>query len=204
MTNKQTISGLCLTFILLLPGFLRAQNRFAVSSTVEVKNAVIQQRDYWLHLFPDDDLTSFGFNSLEEKNNAVPGEPITVYHMFRDYNGNPNVQSAEEYLVPLIVMNEVRAFITVAYFEGSYQVVNGGEMNLAKDASPFIMQHHKSGTPLIWVKQLNYAADFIAVNTSSEPALQPLFTAKRAMVTEATSYKAAEQHFQSLPLSFNF
>lgn len=204
MTNKQTISGLCLTLILLLPGFLRAQNRFAVSGTEEVKNAVIQQRDYWLHLFPDDDLNSFGFNSADEKNNAVPGDPIAVYHMYRDFNGQPNMQPAEEFLVPLIVLNEVRAFITVAYFEGKYQVVNGGEMNLAKDASSFIMQHHKSGTPLIWVKQLNYAADFIAVNASSEPVLQPLFTAKRAMITEATTYKTAEQHFQSLPLSFNF
>jgi hypothetical protein len=91
----------------------------------------------------------------------------------------------------------------VAFFEGRYQVVAAGEMNLAKDASAYIMDHLSSRKNLIWLKQLNHQADFIAVG-ESEPVFHPLFTAETVNVTEPMNYSSLEKYFQSLPLSYNY
>jgi hypothetical protein len=47
---------------------------------------------------------------------AQPGNPIEVIHLYRDYDGNAGMSKPGEFLVPLIYDNEVRVFITVAFF----------------------------------------------------------------------------------------
>lgn len=204
MTNKQTWLGLCMACILLLPSITVAQNNFRLSDDYDKVQQATQSSESWLYLFPEDDLASFGFNSPGELMSAKAGNPVEVFYMFRDLDGNPGMTKSDEFLVPIIYNNEVRAFVTVAYFEGKYQVVSAGEMNLAKDASSTIMKQHASRTKLVWLKQLNYQADFIASgNASGNLMFQPLFTAKRAFVYEEATFNSLESYFQTLPLSFN-
>lgn len=184
-----------------MPSVTMAQNNFSLSDDFDKVKKIAASNDNWMYLFPDDDLQSFGFNNTNELKQAKAGNPIEVFHMYRDYDGNPGVVKPGEFMVPIIYNNEVRAFVTIAFFEGKYQVVSGGEMGLAKDVSTLIMKQREANAKLVWLKQLNYQADFIAESTNM--IFQPLFTAKRAMVFDAASYTALQDYFQTLPLSSN-
>lgn len=203
MTNKQTWLGLCIACIILLPSLSMAQNNLRLSDDFDKVQQAVQQNESWMYLFPDDDLPSFGFNNSNELKMSHAGDPIEVFYMYRDYDGNPGITNPDEFLVPVIYNNEVRAFVTVALFEGKFQVVSAGEMTLAKDASSIIMQQRASRTKLVWLKQLNYQADFIATASGSNNLFYPLFTAKRTFVNEPATYNSLENYFQTLPLSFN-
>jgi hypothetical protein len=180
---------------------LMAQNDFKLSNDFDKVQRAALIKESWMYMFPADDLPSYGFNNADELNQAKAGNPIEVFNMYRDNEGNPGMEKSEEFIVPIIYNNEVRAFITVAFFEGKYQVVAAGDMNLAKDASSIIMQSDAS-TKLIWLKHLNYSADFIATSDASGNMLfHPLFTAKRTSVNRAASYNTLKDYFQTLPLS---
>ena len=200
MANKQSI---CCAVILCLLSWsvnVQAQNKFKSSTPLQdVQLAVENSRDHWLHMFPDDDLKSFGFSNRAELTAAVPGNPIEVYLMYQE-EGKQVMKPAGEFLIPMKTAGNTTAFLTVAYFEGRYRVVSAGEMNLAMDASKFI-----AGNNQVWVRNIDHNADFIGTKAADDAVVMftPLFTAERASFNAPVSYNVLIERFNSMIVNHN-
>ena len=208
--RKKITLWVCTLCMLGLSGALQAQNRFLPerSQLDEVNKAVKASRDSWLNMFPANELPDYGFRDQREKSSSVPGKPIEVFAMYRDSDGKIKSQPTGEFLVPLLIDGKSRTFLTVAYFENKWQVVAVGEMNLAQEAAPFISRAGKEGSDnLIWLKNINHAADFIASagTALSDDQLQfmPLSTAQRASFKEPLSYRQLEARVNKMLVQFD-
>ena len=194
MRKMFTLAGACLLCVLGTFNSAQAQNRFRPDNSrlEEVQKVVLNSRATWQELFPAEELPDYGFQNQQEQKLAVPGKPIEVYAMYRTFEGKIETQPNGEFLVPLLIDGKPRVFLTVAFFENRYQVVAVGEMNLAQEATAYISQANSSKKQLIWLRNLNHSADFIADASASltDDKLQfvPLSTAQRASFTEPIAY----------------
>ena len=205
-----TMAGVCIFCMLGTINLALAQNRFRpdLGSIEEVQKVVLSSRDSWQQLFPADELPDYGFRDKIEKDRAVPGKPIEVFAMYRTFEGVIETQPTGEFLVPLLLDGKPRVFLTVAFFENRYQVVAVGEMNLAQEAAAYISQGNSSrGKQLIWLRNLNHSADFIADSNSSlaDENLQfvPLSTAKRAAFNEPIAYTELVNRIGKMVVQFD-
>ena len=207
---KKTLPILWMAFICLLcfSQEARSQQNFRVAAAAlnSVQEVVVESRANWTMMFPAAELPEYGFANAKELSAAVPGAPIQVFYMSRNQStGAVDIAQSDEFLIPLLVQGQARAFLTVAYFQGRFQVVSAGETNLAKDASPYIIQHTK--TPLVWLKDVNHSADFIAERGTTLDAsgvvFMPLFTAKRAELTQPMALRELVSRIKAMPVQFD-
>src|SRR5688572_21261071 len=209
MRKKLTLVWACLLCMLGLSGALQAQNRFRPEPTQldEVMKTVDASRATWLHMFPAEELPDYGFKDQEEKARAIPGNAIEVFNMYRDFDGKIQSQPAGEFLVPLLVNGQSRVFLTVAFFQNKWQVVAVGEMNLAQEAAPYISQAAKTNSSLVWLRNLNHSADFIAdaSTAATEANLQfmPLSTAGRASFKQPLAYSELATRISKMIVQFD-
>ncbi len=198
------LTGLC--GLLLLPGLLPAQNRFARTPVDAdlVSAVVLETRISWMNMLPWDDLLSFGFESVGQLSLSIPGQPVPVFQQFKNSQGEMETRFTSSYLVPLILNNEIRMFLTVAFFEEKYQVVAAGEKNLAQEATEFLI--NSTAHPL-WLQNLNQAADFIsyADDQTAENDMEffPLSTARRASFSEPVKFPELIRRMVEMPVQNN-
>lgn len=204
-----TLAGVCLLCILFAANSLQAQNRFRPEQTRldEIQKTVETSREAWQQIFPSEELPDYGFRNQQEMQSATPGKPIEVFAMFRNFEGKIETQPTGEFLVPLLVDGKPRVFLTVAFFENKYQVVSVGEMNLAKETSAYLGEATQGKTQLVWLRNLNHNADFIADANSSfmEGNLQfiPLSTAQRATFTAPLAYVELVSRISKMVVQFD-
>ena len=209
MRKTLTLFWACMLCMFGLTNFATAQNRFRPEKGAldQVQKAVESSRASWLNMFPAGELPEFGFKDQQEKALAIPGKPIEVFNMFRGFDGTIQAQPAGEFLVPLLVDGRTRVFLTVAYFENKWQVVAAGEMNLAQEAAPYISRAGKAGRPLVWLRNLNHSADFIAdagaAATDAALEFTPLSTAARASFKSPIAYRELEARIGKMPVQFD-
>jgi hypothetical protein len=209
MRKKLTLVWACLLCMLGLSGTLQAQNRFRPepAQLAEVMQTVNASRATWQNMFPAEELPDYGFKDQQEKARAVPGNAIEVYNMYRDFDGKIQAQPSGEFLVPLLVDGQSRVFLTVAFFENKWQVVAVGEMNLAKEVSNHISLAAKTNNPLVWLRNLNHSADFIAdANSAATEAnlqFKPLSTAERASFKQPLAYRELEARISKMIVQFD-
>ena len=210
MRKTFTLMWACMLCLLCLSVQVQAQNRFRSEKgqLEEVRKVVNDSRSFWLHMFPAAELPDYGFRDEKEKTQAVPGQPIEVYNMYRSFNGATEVQPAGEFLVPLLINGKPRVFLTVAFFEGRFQVVSVGEMNLAQEATPYVSRANETkGSQLVWLRNLNHSADFIAdaANLVNDASLvfSPLSTAQRASFQQPIVYSELETRISKMLVQFD-
>jgi hypothetical protein len=208
MRKNLTRIWVCMLCILGISVVAQAQNRFRPepAQLEEVQQVVKNSRAAWLSMFPADELPDYGFRNATEMQQALPGKPIEVYAMYRDFNGTIQAHPSGEFLVPLMLDGKPRVFLTVAHFENRWQVVAVGEMNLAQETTPYLSRA-KETTRFVWLKNLNHSADFIAEAnpTISETTLQfaPLSTAQRASFQQPLAYRELEARISKMIVQFD-
>lgn len=209
MRKSLTLVWACILCMFTLSHAATGQNRFRPErgQAEEIKNVVESSRGFWLHLFPANELPDYGFKNQEEKAKALAGKPIEVFNMYKDFDGKIQSQPAGEFLVPLLIEGKTRVFLTVAFFENKWQVVAAGEKNLAQEAAPFISRAGKSGSQLVWLRNLNHSADFIAdagaAVTESALEFTPLSTAQRATFKQPIAYRELEARIGKMLVQFD-
>jgi hypothetical protein len=209
MRKKLTLVWACLLCMLGMSVGVQAQNRFRPEPTQldAVVQTVDASREIWLQMFPAEELPDYGFRDLVEKTRAIPGNPIEVFNMYRDFDGKIQSQPAGEYLVPLLVDGQARVFLTVAFFENKWQVVAVGEKNLAREAAAYISQAAKTNNHLVWLRNLNHSADFIAdasvATTEANTRFMPLSTAERASFRQPLAYNELALRISKMIVQFD-
>ena len=198
------LTGLCC--LMILPGLLPAQNRFAKNpeDVARISAMVSATRNEWTNMFPGDDLPSFGFENMQQLSQSIPGYPVPVFHQFKNSQGETETRFTSSYLVPLILNNGIRVFLTVAFFEEKYQVVAAGEKNLAQEASDLLIN---STSHPVWLQNLDQAADFISFTKDhtqeNDMEFFPLTTAGRANFSEPIKYRELIGRMAEMPVQNN-
>ncbi|MFC5270897.1 hypothetical protein [Adhaeribacter terreus] len=208
MRKNLTRIWVCMLCILGISVAAQAQNRFQPepAQLEEVQQVVRNSRTVWQNMFPAEELPDYGFRNAAEMNQALPGKPIEVYAMYRDFNGVIQAHPSGEFLVPLLLDGKPRVFLTVAHFENRWQVVAVGEMHLAQETAPYLSRA-KETSRFVWLKNLNHSADFIA---EANPALSeariefaPLSTAQRALFQQPLAYRELETRISKMIVQFD-
>ena len=84
----------------------------------------------------------FGFNSREEFNKIVFGDPMQIYSISENSSSEIHFLPTKKWKVPLIVNDSYRCLLDISFNNGNYKVVGIGLNELASDIDNY--ERHKN------------------------------------------------------------
>jgi hypothetical protein len=113
----------------------------------------------YLNKIPDGKEIDFGFNSKEEFNKILFGNPLQIYTISEDLSSDIYFSPTTIWKVPLIVDDSYRCFLDILLINGAYKVVGMGLNKLASDLDAYERHRH--------LKVINDRAIFIDYSLSA-------------------------------------
>ena len=127
-----------------------------------------------LHKIPEETLTYFNFDTAEELEKSVLGEPFRMYtilpEVILNYGGSDlpvekMISPTPIWFFPVIVDGKIRTLITVDLVGGEYQAVAVGGSNLSKEWGSVIEKWPPSaGYEHTFVRVFQATADFVLLS----------------------------------------
>lgn len=161
----------------------------ASGNTSEISDAATVGIKYYLGKIPAGHEKDYGFNSTDELAIASPGTPMREYAMNKqEYNtvkpsDGKSIVALSEWMVPVMVNGECRAFLTIAKMKGKWKAVNFGSAPVAKEVNDMQSQFiHSTGTLAILILQREEAIFILQMPSAdfSSWVLYPLSSARVA------------------------
>jgi hypothetical protein len=141
----------------------------------------------------------YGFENREQFKSVTIGKPLQILSLSTetysiDYaNTSIKILPHDEWFVPLIVQNTIKAIITVTKHEGRLQAVDFGAKDLADELNTFKEITAKNNSIISILRVYRLQCDFLVLPTGSKTVDQnliiPLKSAQIALFND-TSYKA--------------
>lgn len=170
----------------------------------EVTDAADKGYRAYLEKIPDGQESKYGFNSRDEFARVMTGKPYQIiilkkeFYTDMDLTGEDCLQPLDEWRVPLMVDDENRAFLTVAWVKGQFKTVGLGAAGLAKELGEFEKEHPSGQSHGKILRVHKMTSDFLLLTDEANPALSTLFPLQSAKSSlnekgiPATSYKLKE------------
>jgi hypothetical protein len=167
---------ICLTFSLLLtPSFLKAQS----ISDSEIRNIALNESPQFLNNIPLGQEMLYGFENRDQFKTVTTGQPLQLLSLSSetltpDNNTAVNLIPRNEWLVPIMVNNNIKAMITVAMHEGRYQAVDFGAKDFARELNSFKQIPGNADKNVSVLRIYRLQSDFLVLPAETQPGPQRL------------------------------
>ncbi len=128
-----------------------------------------------------DNVSHFGFNSPAELDQIQIGTPFLYLDFTPDFRNdsiydtfNKYINNGRQWKVPLCVGNDIRCFMTVAYFQGSLKAVEWGSSNLANYINDCVKEYNLPSENRYIIEDHVYAVMFVMVKAGDDLTIYPV------------------------------
>lgn len=168
----------CLTLSLLISSsFLKAQS-IGISDN-EIRNIALNESPEFLNNIPVGQEMLYGFENRDQFKSVTTGQPLQLLSLSSesitpDNNSAVNLIPHNEWLVPLIVNNNIKAMITVTMHEGRYQAVDFGAKDFANELNSFKEITGNANKNISILRIYRLQSDFLVLPAETQPGSQRL------------------------------
>jgi len=180
-------------FFIYQSSFLYAQNTGITEK--EIRDIAREESMIFLNDIPVGQEVLYGFENRDQFKLVTIGKPLQIVSLSAesfpdDYNSaDLKLIPKEEWFVPLIVQNTIKAIITVTKHQGRYQAVDFGAKDFAHELNSFPDVKGETNNIISILRVYRLQSDFLIISSEIKPnqnVIIPMVSAQIALLNDVS------------------